>query len=318
MRYAYHDIYPQHFEAVVVSICHDLLGPGVQEFAAGPDGGRDAKFVGRAQRFPSDSAPLTGKWVVQAKHTTDPIAKFSDASFSGDGESSVLTTEIPRIRQLVTDGGLEHYLLFSNRRLAAGANEEICKRIRSECGVLTVHLIGVEALERHIKRIPAAAAELENVAYEMPLRASPDELADVILALAQSKKLLDVASAKSATVEERIRFQTKNTSNGLSQEYADLIARNYLRDFDVVKAFLEDPANYQANAKYWDAAAEFAGKLIVYRSEFPTYDRLLNYLLDTLIERDGDLQSNKRLTRTAFYFMYWSCDIGKPADADYA
>jgi hypothetical protein len=35
-----------------------------------------------------------------------------------------------------------------------------------------------------------------------------------------------------------------------------------------------------------------------------------------LIVRDGDLSSNKRLTRTVFYYMYWNCDIGDMEEAD--
>lgn len=315
MRFAYHDLYPQHFESVVVVICHDLLGPGVQEFATGPDGGRDAKFVGTAQMFPSTASPLSGNFIIQAKHTTNPIGKFSDSDFSGDSDSSTLTQEYPRIRALVAAGEVDHYLLFANRRLAADTNEHVCELIRRECGLSSVFLVGVEALERYVKRIPAACSELQNFEYELPLRASPDELAEVILALAKNRSLLNVAPTGTVSVEERIRFQTKNTINGLSKEYADGITRNYLRDFAVVKAFLEDPANYHINAQYRDAAAEFEAKLVVHRSDFENYDRLLNYLLELLIERDGDLRSNKRLTRTVFYFMYWSCDIGKPQGA---
>lgn len=312
MRYAYHDLHPDQFEALAVEICHELLGPGVQEFATGPDGGRDAKFVGTAQAFPSAAAPLVGKVIVQAKHTSNPIGKFSDSDFSGDAASSTLEEEYPRIRALVNGAHLDHYLLFSNRRLGAQANEDVCEQIRTRTGASSVHLIGVEAMDRYLKRMPHAAGLLEGFEYDLPLRASPDDLAEVIVAIAKDTGNVDWTLARSPTVEERLRFKEKNTLNGLSDEYAEVISRRYMRDFEVVRHFLEDPANYQVNAYYREAADEFAARMAAHRGSFAVYDRLLQHLLDGLIERDGDLKAHKRITRTVYYFMYWACDIGTP------
>jgi len=314
MRYAYHDLHPDQFEAVVVEICHELLGPGVQEFATGPDGGRDAKFVGTAQTFPSTASPITGRVIVQAKHTSNPIGKFSDSDFSGGGASSTLVEEYPRIRALVAAGQLDHYLLFSNRRLGAQANEDVCDLVRTTCGVSSVHLVGVEAIDRYLKRMPGAARLLDGFQYELPLRASPDDLAEVIVAIARDTGSVDWTLAKSPTVEERLRFKEKNTFNGLSDEYAAIISKNYMRDFDLVRQFLEDPANYQANAYYRESAAEFSARMAAHRDAFAVYDRLLDHLLEGLIERDGDLKAHKRITRTVFYYMYWACDIGTPLE----
>ncbi len=60
MKYAYEDLSPEQFETLVVLICKVLLGAGVQGFAKGPDGGRDAKFVGTAQLYPSTASPWSG------------------------------------------------------------------------------------------------------------------------------------------------------------------------------------------------------------------------------------------------------------------
>jgi hypothetical protein len=109
---------------------------------------------------------------------------------------------------------------------------------------------------------------------------------------------------------ERVTFKRKNQMNCLSDEYAKYITRNYLKHFGVVEKFHADPINVNANIAYRNAVDEFSSKLLVYRQEFPSYDRLLDYLISVLIMRDGDLSARKRLTRTVFYFMYWSCDIG--------
>ena len=82
MRYPYHDASTGQFEALVVELCVYLLGEGTHGFSTGPDEGRDSRFEGTAARFPSTAKPLDGKFVIQAKHTESPIAKFSDSDFS--------------------------------------------------------------------------------------------------------------------------------------------------------------------------------------------------------------------------------------------
>ena len=81
MKYAYEDMNEDQFERLVVCICRYLLGIGVQGFAKGPDGGRDAKFVGTAEQHPSKAAPWVGTTIIQAKHTTGYNKNFSEGDF---------------------------------------------------------------------------------------------------------------------------------------------------------------------------------------------------------------------------------------------
>lgn len=310
MRFALHDLSPEQFEKLVTAICHELLGPGIQEFAAGRDGGRDAKFVGTAQCFPSATEPLSGQTIVQAKHTTEPVGKFSDSDFSGSSTSSTLAIESPRIVALRKAGLLDNYLLFANRRLGGIANESITHRVKTETGVPIVHLFGVEAMERHIKRHPHISKMLADFEYDLPLRASPDELAHVIANIADKSSDIDWPKSRSLTSLERVAFERKNQLNGLSDEYAAHITRNYLKHFEPVEKFLADPINTDVFRAYSDAVDEFSAKLVAHRSEYATFDKLLNHLLEVLIQRDSDLRANKRLTRVVFYLMYWACDIG--------
>ena len=69
MKYAYEDLGPEQFETLIVLLCQRLLGISVQGFAKGPDGGRDAKFVGTAELHPSKVDPWSGTTIIQAKHT---------------------------------------------------------------------------------------------------------------------------------------------------------------------------------------------------------------------------------------------------------
>jgi hypothetical protein len=159
---------------------------------------------------------------------------------------------------------------------------------------------------------------LRDFEYDLPLRASPYELAEVITAIAAVHSEIDWPTASSLTSLERVAFKNKNQANSLSDDYARCITRNYLKHFGVVEKFLADPINANANMAYRNAVDEFSSKLIAYRQDFPSYDKLLDYLISALIIRDGDLSHHKRLTRTVFYFMYWSCDIGATEEETHA
>lgn len=91
MKYAYEDLSDEQFERLIIFICQKLLGIAVQGFSTGPDGGRDAKFVGTAELHPSKSAPWVGTTIVQAKHTNGYNCLFSDPNFySPVADSAVL------------------------------------------------------------------------------------------------------------------------------------------------------------------------------------------------------------------------------------
>ncbi len=310
MRYMFHDMHPGQFEDLVIEIAHELLGVGVQGFATGPDGGRDGKFFGTARAFPSTADPISGITILQAKHVSKPVAKFSDSDFSGETKSSIISEEVIRVKKLREKGEIDNYLLFANRRLGAIADNEICSRITVYTGVPRVFLIGIEQIERWIKRFPFLAKTIGDFDFDSPLRASPDDLAHVITAITHAQKVQSWPESTSIRSFDRIAFERKNSINGLSSEYANMITSKYLKDFGSIERFLADPANSKVYASYQDAVDEFSAKIVSYRNDSPTFDKLLENLLSLLIERDSDLKSNKRLTRTVYYFMYWACDIG--------
>lgn len=90
MKYAYEDLSPNQYEILVTLVCSRLLGIAVQGFATGRDGGRDAKFVGTAEIFPSKPFPWAGTTIIQAKHTNGYNKHFSEADFfSSSGSNTV-------------------------------------------------------------------------------------------------------------------------------------------------------------------------------------------------------------------------------------
>ncbi len=312
MRINYYDLYEHQFESLVIAICQKILGIGVQGFSKGPDGGRDAIFKGIANCFPSEKSPISGKFIIQAKHTDKVAEKFSAPSFSGKRKTSVLSNEIPKIKRLWQNSELDHYLLFSNRRLGGQTDSDIKKRISDESGVESVYIIGIDDLDRYIKIYPEVIRIADIHPFEMPLRINPDDIAEVIIAISKSlDRFKDVFQDKSDDPIKRVKFELKNTINSLSEEYAQHIKQDYMMDFNLVKRFLEHPENIKYIDMYKNTAEEFNLKIIAHKREYQIFDHILNRLYDLLVDRDSDLKKNKRLTRLMLYYMYWNCDIGK-------
>lgn len=312
MRYPYYDLYAGQFEKLIVAICSELLGKGVQEFATGPDGGRDARFNGCAQCLPSNNNPWQGKIIVQAKHTENIGEKFSDKSFSGTSKNSVLSKEMKRITNLYNNQEMNYYILFSNRKLTGDAEHTIRTRIHNEAGVPDTHLVGVEALDRYLKTY-ANVLKIAGIAEgDGPLRVSPDELAEVILKF--SKAIPSLASFSPKAIE-RTKFDKKNKINELSQDYANVIIKHHLEHFSPIKNFLASPENEGIMEKYAIAVEEFNLSIISKRHDYHSFDEVLNHLYNLLVDRDSDLRENKILTRRVLFYMYWNCDIGKEANS---
>lgn len=188
MKYQYHDLSNEQFEEIVIAICIELLGMGVQKFSTGRDGGRDARFDGRAQNFISKTDLWDGLVVIQAKHTNAINEKFSDSDFFAN-QSSVINKEIPRIKKLLENNSLEYYILFSNRKLPAGANENILNHISLETGLdkRRIFIAGIEQMELYLKYYPRIRDVVSINPFEMPLTLEPDDLAEIILNFNENK-----------------------------------------------------------------------------------------------------------------------------------
>ena len=118
------------FEDLVVHICIDLLGEGTSKFAEGRDGGRDAKFIGTANKFPSERSPAQGYFIIQAKWTSSPIASCSDSEFKTE-----LKKEIPKIIRLKKNGEIDNYILFTNRKKTGDKELELVNYLTEQTGV---------------------------------------------------------------------------------------------------------------------------------------------------------------------------------------
>jgi hypothetical protein len=319
MKYAYEDLSDEQFEKLIVFLCQRLLGISVQGFAKGPDGGRDGKFVGTAELHPSKAAPWVGTTIIQAKHTNGYNRNFSEPDFySATGMSNVLGKEIQRIQNLRATKQLDHYMLFANRRLAGNAESEIRGYIAKKCGIPvgSIYLCGLEQLEIWLKTFPDVSKLANLDPVDSPLIVGPDELAEVVQALARQRAQVSAVLDDPPTA--RVKYERKNVLNNMSDEYAKAQRKRYLKETTQIRTFLAAPENFDLLRMYESVVDEFQLKIIAKRKEYQTFDEVMEYLVDLLFNRDPVLRqhAHKRLTRAVLFYMYWNCDIGEVDDAE--
>jgi len=319
MKFAYEDLSDDQFEILVVLLCQRLLGISVQGFAKGPDGGRDAKFVGTSQLHPSTADPWVGTTIIQAKHSNGYNKSFSETDFfNTTSVNTIINKEIPRINKLRASNQLDHYMLFSNRRLTGNTEPEIRGFIASACGIplTSIYLCGIEQIEIWLKRFPEVATEADVDPVDSPLTISSEDLSEVVQALARQfnseTALLDDLPT------ERVTFEQKNLLNNMSAEYAKVQRKKYLKETTQIRTFLAAPENLELLRMYESIVDEFQLKIIAKRKNYQTFDEVMEYLIDLLYSRDAVLRqhAHKRLTRVMLFYMYWNCDIGEVGDVE--
>ena len=230
----------------------------------------------------------------------------------------MLGKEIPRIRKLRSQGELDNYMLFANRRLTANAESVIREHIATECSIPTesVGLCGLEQLGIWLRRFPEVPELADLDPVDSPLIVSPDDLAEVVEALARQKD--GVTAVLDDPPTPRVSYEEKNELNNMSDEYAKAQRKKYLKETAQIHAFLVAPENLELLAKYKSVCDEFQLNIIAKRKDYQSFDEVMEYLVNLLFKRDAVLcqHGHKRLTRAVLFYMYWYCDIGKVDDAE--
>jgi hypothetical protein len=314
MKFRYEDLSEEQFEQLIIYLCHHLLGISVQGFANGPDGGRDAKFVGTAELHPSKIAPWVGITIIQAKHTNGYNRHFAETDFySITSNKTILGIEIPRIKQLRQSKQLDHYMLFANRRLSGNIESEIHNYIMKQCDIPydSVYLCGLEQLEMWLKIFTDVPKLAELDPVDSPLIVSPDDLSEIVQALARQRDMVN------QVVDDppipRVSYKDKNKVNCMSDDYAKEQVKKYLKETAQIHTFLAAPENIELQRLYESVVDEFQMKIIAKRKNYQAFDDVMEYLVNLLFDRDPILRkhNNKRLTRAILFYMYWNCDIGQ-------
>lgn len=298
-NYILHELDEKKFEDLVVHICIDWLGEGVNCFAAGRDGGRDARFIGTASKYPSPVNPWSGKFIIQAKHTSSPIGKVSDSTFY-----NYIKGEYAKISRLLKNAEIDNYLLFTNNSLPAGQNCKIIEDIRN-LGINNNDIIGRERIHKHLDNHPNLVKILKLNLYNSPFDINQQDMIDIVNALH--------SSVKNSTTEnfDYIDKKKKNKINNLSEEYFEYIKENSLPLFGKIEKFFKNPRNEEYADYYLDITNELKAKIINHQEQFERFDDVFEFLYDSYINSDETLRRKKRYVSILLHYMYYTCDIGK-------
>lgn len=138
--YRLHELHSEtEFEKLVHLIAKEFLGI-THRFKQGRDGGRDGRFSGRAECWPS-SPGLEGKFVLQAKHTRSTTSDCSASYFL-----ELVRKEKPKIEKLVRDGECDYYLFFTAWNLPGPVDYQLIREIE-DIGVKKAAIFAGETLQ---------------------------------------------------------------------------------------------------------------------------------------------------------------------------
>jgi hypothetical protein len=266
-RFPIHELTDEEFEDLVTLICRELLGAGVTSFAAGRDGGKDAKFEGTASCFPSSTAPATGKFIIQAKHTS-----FSASCSDRDFETTIINKEIPKVKRQFEENRLTHYLLFTNRRKTGGADDRIESRIKAETGVQYVWLRGLEDIERELLAYPDIVRKVGLDTLRSPIQFTPNDIRNVIVTFHEQRDKIQTTFDSQHDLEYP-GMTRKNEINGLTEVYYKYIRDDSMIHFSAIRDFLNNPRNQEEADQYHAVADELKGQLIVHKDKYSTFDQ---------------------------------------------
>lgn len=302
--YHLHFLSDDEFEHLVCDVCQDLLGFGTVRFAKGKDGGRDGKFEGTAQKYPSEKSPWSGKFLVQAKHTSKGDASCADYDFT-----KIVDEEIERVKKIKTEEDVHHYLVFTNRKLSGIKHLPITKKISDATQVKNVELIGNEVINSFLKSLPDIVARYGLDKLAEPLRFFEGDLRNVITKLAE--EIDKIAKNYQPSGFAFLPKEKKNELNKLSESYFQHMKENSLSYFDQIHTFLSDPKNKDCKKWYDNTVAELQSKITAKRDEFAEFDHIFNYIFDYLIDRHDDLKQHRKLVLVFLHYMYFNCDLGR-------
>lgn len=301
------------FERLIIDICTNLLGIGVHSFTKGPDGGKDGFFNGTATTYPSATAPWSGKFIIQAKHTTKQDASCSDGDFFSN-DKSILNSEIARLIQMRKEKGqaFDNYLVFTNRKLTGQAHLKINQHLQTKLGIKNADVIGNEDLIRFIEKIPGLAKQHNLQKYLLPDQFYENDIRNVIVLFSRNTSWVDsppMSDSKPFTYADKIQ---KNALNGIDEAYFSEIKSHSLKFFSNIDSFFKDPRNAAYLKDYLNTTSELRGYIQKHAADY-TFKDILETIIENIIGADpnSDVFKERMMVRIFVHYMYWNCDIGR-------
>ena len=310
-KYPLHYINEDDFENLATLICRKILGEAVIPFAKGTDGGRDGRFHGKANSFPSLSEPWKGKIVIEAKHSSKENSSCSDNEFKQILKKDIL----PKIERLKKVEKIDFYLLFTNRKLTGKQDEKIEDLIDASTDIPNV-IIADEKIQQWLQSYPDIVKEAKLQDLLRPLQFDESDLKSVIEEFHKYSPTGNTLNKKVVDFSY-IEIEKKNELNKLSKDYFDNVMKRHYCHFESINSFLKDPVNKALKEQFDDLVDELNAKITIYQNEYYAFEKLLDELYDYVISNNKEFfgSGRKRLVRVFINYMYCSCFIGKKLDA---
>ncbi len=313
ISYDFNHISEDDFERLVIDICNNLLGIGVHSFAKGPDGGKDGFFEGTAQSYPSTNAPWSGKFIIQAKHTTATGASCTDNAFFSN-QTSVINHEIERLVQMRAEKGqsFDCYLLFTNRKLSGGAHTALRRHLQKGLDIQNADICGLEDMIRYVEKNPELTRKYNIIRYILPDQFYESDIRDIIVLFSNNTSWTDIKPIKDATPFEFADKERKNALNNIDETYFNDIKNHSLKFFVTIEDFLQDPRNTKFLVKYLNTTSDLRGYIQKHSDKY-SFKEILETIIDTITGADtsAEIFRARALVRVFVHYMYWNCDIGR-------
>lgn len=310
-QFPYENLSDEEFEDLVIRMGKDILGIGCKTFSVGKDGAKDSWFIGTAVNFPSTSSPWKGTFNIQAKHTKAHNSSCSDNDFSVN-QSSVLSKEIARLKEIMKTTPFDNYIIFTNRKLSGGTHPTIVKMLQDGLAITNTEIIGREQIDTYLTDYPHIAFQFGLYKFIAPLRFYEKELREVIIVFSDEIKAISTEAKSYITSFTVIDKEKKNKLNRLSKDYFEFIKSHSLQYFEEIEKFLRDPKNETYMKMYSNTVSDLQDIITIERSRFNEFEHIIKHLVDYIVNNNEDkLKDMRKIVRVFIHFMYFNCDIGK-------
>lgn len=303
MKYPLENLTDPEFEDLVALICERILGMGTVVFSVGKDGGKDARFTGKANSFPSESCPWNGKIIIQAKHSQRVNASCSDSDFN-----SILKTQVfPSIQKLQDNNEVDYYLLFTNRKLS-GIQDTKLEKLSEHKIEIESRLLALERINLWLNEYPEIAKVLKLNRLLMPIDFDEKDIQNLIIEFAKAD--FQKSDIKKDQILKR-DIDSKNHLNNLSKTYFDNAIKKNITYFDKIEAFLGSNMNSEYYSMYLNTIDDINEEILIHRDEYDKFEEVLNHLYKYIIETSYGLREKRSFVRMFLHYMYYNCDIGR-------
>ncbi|WP_223032689.1 ABC-three component system protein [Hanstruepera marina] len=311
MDYRLEELSEDDFENLVNTICQNILGTGVVAFTKGKDGGRDGRFTGTANNYPSNTANWSGKFIIQAKHSSSPVSSCSDSDFK-----ATVTKEIESIKKLKAKGEVDNYLLFTNRKYTGIVGAELRQEIIDKTGVENVEIIGKETINnQYLNSNKNIVSQYNLNRFILPFTFSEEELKDLIVEFKTQISTIEddlISGVEKAKYDyKKLDISEKNRKNILGKTYFDdIIVAESLEHFNKIDLFLGNPRNQEIKDNYYDCVDELRQIITIRRDDFGAFEEILIFIRKLVCDGSTKLKGSKRFVTIFLHYMYFTCSIG--------